>query len=85
MKSMQTHILSQEERDEGIKKYKLHAFWNGLGINFLTAPIISLLAITFGATNLQLGYVSSVFHLAGLILIFLPKLLNGRKIKNSRS
>jgi hypothetical protein len=82
MKPTQTEFLSQEEREEGLKNYQHHSFWNGLGINFLNTPIISLLAITFGATNLQLGYISSVFHFAGIILIFLPRLLDGVKIKS---
>lgn len=77
----QTDFLSQAEREEGLKSYQKQSFWNGLGINFLNTPIISLLAITFGASNLELGYISSVFHFAGIILIFLPRLLNGARIK----
>ena len=79
--SQQTDYLSIQERDEGLKNYKKHSFWNGLGINFLNTSIISLLAISFGATNFQIGYISSVFHFAGIILIFLPRLLNGAPIK----
>lgn len=79
--SQQTHYLSIEERDEGLRNYKKHSFWNGLGINFLNTSIISLLAISFGATNFQLGYISSVFHFAGIVLIFLPRLLHGVSIK----
>jgi hypothetical protein len=77
----QNIFLSQTEREEGLKSYQKQSFWNGLGINFLNTPIISLLAITFGASNLELGYISSVFHFAGILLIFLPRLLNGARIK----
>ncbi len=80
-KPEQTNFLSQAEREEGLKTYQKQSFWNGLGINFLNTPIISLLAITFGASNLELGYISSVFHFAGIILIFVPRLLNGASIK----
>jgi hypothetical protein len=82
MSSEQTEFLSPEERAEGLLNYQRHSFWNGLGIHFLNTPIISLLAISFGASNLQLGYISSVFHFAGIVLIFVARLLNGRKIKS---
>jgi len=83
MKLEQTNFLSQSEREIGLENFQKHSFWNGLGINFLNAPIVSLLAITFGASNIELGYISSVFHFAGIVLIFLPRLLNGVAIKTA--
>ncbi len=77
----QTEFLSSEEREAGIRNYQKHSFWNGLGINFINTSIVSLLAIHFGATNVQLGYISAVFHVTGIILIFLPRLLDGLNIK----
>ncbi|MFW6362239.1 MAG: MFS transporter [Spirochaeta sp.] len=73
--------LSDEDRAEGIRCYMRHAVWNGLGINLLNVNIISILAITYGATNLQLGYISSTFHVAGIVLVLLPKLLHGVNIR----
>ena len=65
-----------------MRNYLRHAWWNGFGINLLNVNIISLLAISYGATNLQLGYLSSVFHLSGIVLVFLPRLLRGANIRD---
>ena len=81
MKSQQTHFLSQNEREAGLHNYQIFSFWNGLGFSFLSTSIVSLLAIQFGASNLQLGYISSAVHFAGIVLIFIPRLLNGFRIK----
>ena len=72
-----TKFLSRREKAEGFEAYKRYSLWNGMGISFLSINIVSLLAINFDATNLELGYISSAFHLAGLILIFLPRLAHG--------
>ncbi|AFG36247.1 MFS transporter [Spirochaeta africana] len=73
--------LAPRERSRGINAYLQHAVWNGLGINLLNVNIISLLAIAYGATNLQLGYISSAFHVSGIVLVLLPKLLHGINIR----
>jgi hypothetical protein len=75
-----THFLSHEERAAGLRAYLQHATWNGLGISFLNVNVISLMAINAGASNVQLGYVNSVFHVAGIVLLFVPYLVQGRNI-----
>lgn len=75
MSETKTAVLSQAERESGLKAYLKHLEFNGIGINFLNIPIVSLLAVSFGATNIELGYISSVFQFAGVLLIVLPKLL----------
>ena len=80
MQNGQTEYLSQAEREDGVRNYQKYSFWNGLGINFINTAIVTLIAINFGATNLQLGYLSSVFHFTGVLLIILPRLFNGLRI-----
>ncbi len=53
------------------------SFWNGLGFNFLGSTIVFLMVIHFGATNLQLGYISSVFHVVGVANLLVPYLFRG--------
>ncbi|MBN2659469.1 MAG: HEAT repeat domain-containing protein [Spirochaetales bacterium] len=74
---MQTKFLSEEERREGKSRlYKFQAF-NGLGFNFMGETPVYLLAMHFGASNIELGYISSVIFLTGIILLFLPRFLAG--------
>ncbi|MBF0277810.1 MAG: MFS transporter [SAR324 cluster bacterium] len=74
---MKNKYLSQEEKDFGLIEYMKHSTFNALGFSFLASTSVYLMAIYYKATNLQLGYVSAVFHMSGIILIFLPKLLDG--------
>lgn len=80
MQAMKTKYLSAEEREEGITHYLKFATFNGLGFSFLGATPVYLLALHFGASNTQIGYLSSVIHVSGLILLFLPRLLAGKNI-----
>ncbi len=41
---------------------------------------IYLMALYFGANNTQIGYLSSMLHVSGLILLFLPRMLAGQNI-----
>ncbi len=77
---MSSPFLSSEEKQRGIKHHFRHQFLNGLGFNFLGDTPVSLLAIYFGATNTQLGYLSAVIYASGLLLSITPKLLSGRNI-----
>ncbi len=75
-----TKHLSRTEREQGLAAYRKHILWNGLGIYLLNHTVASLLAIHFGASNLQLGYITSAFHIAGLAALVVPRLLAGRNI-----
>lgn len=75
MSDTRTAVLSRAERERGVQAYLRHLQFNGIGINFLNIPIISLLAVSFGATNLEIGYISSVFQFAGILLVVLPRFL----------
>ncbi len=77
---MRSKYLSPEEREQGSRAYTRHAFYNGMGFAFLGDTTVFLMAVFFGASNLQLGYISSVIHISGIVLIFLPRLLSGRNL-----
>lgn len=77
---MKTQYLSPEEREEGIKYFLRFSTLNGLGFSFLGATPVYLMALYFDASNTQMGYLSSVIHVSGLILLFLPRLLAGTNI-----
>jgi len=79
---MKTKYLSKEEREKGTKHYFTWATFNGLGFSFLAAILVQLMAIHFGASNTQLGYISSILHVSGLTSLFLPRLLSGVNIIN---
>ncbi len=77
---MKTKYLTDEERKAGRRLlYRFQAL-NGIGFNFMGATPVYLLAIHFGAGNLELGYISSVMFLTGIILVALPRLLSGRNL-----
>jgi len=77
----QTHFLTAEEKETGFSYLVKHSIWNGLGYSFLTETIIYLMAMNFGATNVQLGYISSALFLSGLILLVVPRLLGGSDMR----
>lgn len=77
---MKTPYLSKEERERGSKHFITWATYNGMGFSFLGDTPVQLMAIHFGATNTQLGYLSSIIHVSGLILLFLPRLLAGKNL-----
>jgi hypothetical protein len=77
---MKTKYLSKAEREKGTTHYLTWATFNGLGFSFLGDTPVYLMAIHFGATNTQLGYISSIIDASGLILLFLPRLLAGSNL-----
>ncbi len=77
---MKTKYLSQDEREQGSKYFFRWAALNGLGFSVLGDTIIYLMAIHFGASNLQLGYISSLLHVSGLVLLIVPRLLAGKNL-----
>lgn len=77
---MRTKYLTEDERREGRKRIYHFQTFNGIGFNFMGATPVYLLAIHFGANNLELGYISSVLFLTGIILVILPRLLAGKNL-----
>lgn len=77
---MKNRYLSSEEKEFGVLQYLKHLSYNGMGITFLGETTVYLMAIYFGASNLQLGYISSAIHWSGVILVFVPQLLAGMNL-----
>ncbi len=75
-----TPVLSAREREIGFRNYMRHITWNGLGVFLLNHTIVSLMAIHFGASNLEIGYINSAFHVTGLASVFVPRLFRGVRI-----
>ncbi len=83
--AMLTKFLSEEERQKGRKRVYNFQALNGLGFNFMGETPVYLMAIHFGATNIELGYISSVIFLTGFILAGLPRILAGKNLINVQS
>ncbi|MDC7226425.1 MAG: MFS transporter [Spirochaetales bacterium] len=73
-------FLSRREKQKGRKSYLIYTFVNGLSYSFLAETIITLLAIYYGASNIQLGYINSAVYLTGLIVFFVPILFKNARI-----
>jgi MFS family permease len=75
-----TRFLSDEEKLRGVKGLVRFQSFNGMGFNFLGDTTIYLLAIMYGASNVQLGYISSAVFLSGIFLPLIPRLFQGKNI-----
>lgn len=75
-----SHLLSAAEREAGLASFMRHITWNGLGVFLLNNTVVSLMAIHFAATNLELGYINAAFHVTGLVSLLVPRLFRGRRI-----
>lgn len=77
---MSTRFLSSEEKAIGVKHHYHHQQFNGAGFNFLGDTPVYLLAIQFGATNTQLGYISSTIYITGILLSVIPRIFSGHNM-----
>ncbi len=73
-----TKYLSQKEREIARKYYFRYVSLNGIGYSFLGNTTVYLLAILYGASNMQLGYISSAIYITGGFLVFYPRLFQGK-------
>ncbi len=80
MRMKKTRFLTDEEKTVGCKYLAQFQAFNGMGFSFLGDTPVYLLAIMYGATNVQLGYISSALFLSGIVLPLLPKLLAGKNL-----
>jgi predicted MFS family arabinose efflux permease len=77
---MKTQYLSAAEREKGMRHYLHFAMFNGSGFSLMGGTTIYLMALYFGANNTQIGYLSAMIHVSGLVLLFLPRLLAGKNV-----
>jgi hypothetical protein len=75
-----TRFLTEEEKQRGVKGLVQFQSFNGMGYSFLGDTTVYLLAIMYGASNVQLGYISSAAFLSGIFLPLVPRLFAGRNI-----
>lgn len=76
-----TRYLSQKERETARKYFFRFVSFNGISFSFLGNTTVYLLAILYGASNLQLGYISAAAYITGGMLIFYPRLFQGKSNK----
>jgi len=77
-----TLYLSRSERRIGGRLFLRFSGFNGLGISFLGDAPVTLLAIYFGAGNLELGLIAAMIHISGIALLIVPRLFKGRNVVN---
>ncbi len=53
------------------------AFFNGFGYPFIIEAVIIMLALHYGASDLQMGFIFAAPHLTGFAAVFAPQLLRG--------
>ncbi|MEK6797148.1 MAG: hypothetical protein AABZ39_20405 [Spirochaetota bacterium] len=70
-----TRELSAKQRAIGAQKLLRFVFLNGIGFNFIGETSVVLLAMQFNASNIQIGYLNSCFHITGIIAILAPSIL----------
>ena len=75
-----TIYLSRSERRIGGRLFLRFSAFNGLGVSFLGDSTVTLLAIHFGAGNLELGVISAMMHISGVALLVVPRLFKGRNV-----
>lgn len=85
MVSMPTRYLNEAEKRVGRKHLLWYEIHNGIASTFLGDTLVVLLAAYFGAGNLTLAYISGALYMAGLVLPFVPRLLNGKNLEKAHS
>lgn len=73
-----TKYLSEAEKKLGRKHMYRQELYNGVAYSLLGDTLVYLLAISFGAGNIALGYISSASYIAGIVLPFVPQMFQGR-------
>ena len=75
-----TIFLSRAERRIGSRLYLRFTALNGLGITFIGDATVTLLAIHFGAGNLELGIISAMLNMSGIVLLIIPRIFKGKNV-----
>ena len=75
-----TKYLSRSERRIGGRLILRFSGFNGLGISFLGDATVTLLAIYFGAGNMELGLISAMLYISGIVLLIVPRIFKGRNV-----
>jgi hypothetical protein len=73
-----TKYLNEAEKQFGRHCMYVEEMYNGMGYSLLADTIVYLLALSFGANNLALGYIASASYIAGVVLPFVPRFFQGK-------
>jgi hypothetical protein len=71
--------LSRRAQQTGQKRLLRQAVTNAFGFGFTTGPVVALLAMHYGASDLQTGFLYAGVHLCGFAGLIAPAFLNGRE------
>ncbi len=72
--------LTRNVRMLAQKYFILVSFLNPLGAAIIVGPTIFLLALSYGADDLQMGFLYGGLYIAGLAAMFAPLVLGGREV-----
>lgn len=70
-----------DNTDQNFRIFANHQSVSALGYTFLTETVIYLMALHFGANNIQLGFISGTLYLAGIGLFLLPRFIEGHRLR----
>ncbi|WP_320129581.1 MFS transporter [uncultured Sphaerochaeta sp.] len=73
-----TKYLNEAEKKAGQNAMYIEETINGVSYSLLADTIVYLLALSFGASSLALGYIASASYIAGVVLPFVPRLFQGK-------
>ncbi len=75
-----TRYLSDAEKRIGQKNLYRSEIYNGMGFSMLGDTIVYILAVSFGASNLALGYIASAMYIVGVVLPVMSRVFRGRNV-----
>ena len=70
-------LMTRHEQLFGQKALLNFAKWNPLGANLAIGPLITVLALTYGASDFQTGLMYASMHLCGVVVLITPALCAG--------
>ncbi|MBI4979123.1 MAG: MFS transporter [Spirochaetes bacterium] len=73
----ESSVLSRPEQIKAQRTYLSYAMFNPLGASLTIGPISTLLALYYGANNLQTGLLFASIYLAGVFAVVTPALFQG--------
>lgn len=73
-------LLTRSQRQEAQRRFVFASFLNPLGASIIIGPVIYLLALGYGASDLEMGLLYSGLYLTGLASVVGPLVLGGREV-----
>lgn len=70
-------LVNRHAQLEGQKALLRFARWNPLGANLAIGPLMTVIALSYGASDLQTGLMYAGVNLGGIVVLILPLLFGG--------